>query len=116
MQQVTIVAEMADGWTIVEHVETFEDFTSIVLGFRRDSECVRLSWHQTPEPPEPVLYESAGVAPWNQSADLDFELAEADYQWWRPVAAGDELGRLIRRRYWQTQRGRGEALQGQAAA
>jgi hypothetical protein len=116
MQQVTIVAEMADGTCIFERVEGFEDFIAIALGFRRDPDCVRLSWHQTPEPPEPVLYESAGVAPWNRSEDLDAELLEVDYQRWRPVAAGDELGRLIRRRYWQTQRGRGEALQGQAAA
>ncbi|HEY8744178.1 MAG TPA: hypothetical protein VIU62_13820 [Chloroflexota bacterium] len=88
MQVTTIVAEMAGGTCLVEHVEAFEDFTGIVLGFRRDSECVRLSWHPTPEPPadDEMLYEHAGQCPWNQSSALDFELAEADYQRWQPVA------------------------------
>lgn len=92
MKQTTIVAEMIDGACIVEHVEAFADFTGIVLGFRRDSECVRLTWHPTPEPPEPVLYESASCAPWNQSTELDAELAEADYQRWAPTPAAT--------RYW----------------
>jgi len=51
MQQVTVVAEMADGTCIVEHVARFEDFTAQVLGFRRDAECLRLTWHATPLPP-----------------------------------------------------------------
>lgn len=47
MAPTTITAEMADGSTIVEHVFRFEDFTALVLGFRRDSECERLTWHNT---------------------------------------------------------------------
>ena len=45
MRPATIVAEMADGSCLVEHVTAFEDFTALVLGYRRDSECVRLTWH-----------------------------------------------------------------------
>jgi len=51
MQQVTIVAEMADGTCLVEHVARFEHFTGAVLAFRRDADVVRLTWHETPLPP-----------------------------------------------------------------
>ncbi len=74
--RVTIVAEMADGGCIVEHVAAFEDFTGLVLGFRRDADVVRLTWHATPEPPAEELLES-GACPWNLSNDLDEELWEA---------------------------------------
>lgn len=115
MQPATIVAEMADGWTIVEYVEAFEDFTAIVLAFRRDSECVRLTWHETPEPPEPVLYDHAGQCPWNRAEDGGDEPAEAEYRRWGP-SAGDALGRAIRRLYWADQRGRVEGVVDQEAA
>jgi len=78
-QQVTIVAEMAPDTEggpcgcIVEHVAAFEDFTALVLGFRRDAEVARLTWHATPEPPAEELLER-GACPWNQSNDLDEEL------------------------------------------
>ncbi|HEY8744130.1 MAG TPA: hypothetical protein VIU62_13580 [Chloroflexota bacterium] len=85
-QQVTIIAEMADGSHVVEHTEAFGEYVGMVLGFRWDPECVRLEWHPTPEPPEPVLYETSGACPWNRSSALDFELAEAAYQRWAPVA------------------------------
>jgi hypothetical protein len=38
---------MRDGTVLVEHALRFEDFTALVLGFRRDSECRQVSWHQT---------------------------------------------------------------------
>ena len=53
---VTIVAEMEDGSTIVEHVATFAAFIAIVLPLRRDPECVRVTWHATPVAP--------GTLPW----------------------------------------------------
>ena len=45
---VTIVAEMLDGSTIVEHVATFAAFVAIVLPLRRDPDCLRVTWHATP--------------------------------------------------------------------
>jgi len=98
---------------LIEHAPTFEDFTALVLGFRKDPECVVLTWQPvrcepgsaaylsaaaawreriarhgvaSNETPEPVMYDHAGQCPWNQSVALDFELAEADYQRWLPVA------------------------------
>ncbi|MGI8912253.1 MAG: hypothetical protein ACR2JY_00440, partial [Chloroflexota bacterium] len=50
-QQTTIVAEMADGTCLVEHVTEVNVFLDLVLGFRRDAECLRLTWHATPLPP-----------------------------------------------------------------
>ena len=88
-QRVLIQAVMLDGTIIRDEARNFETFTGLVLGFRRDPDVARLTWTvllEPPEPPEPVLYESAGVCPWNQSTALDFELAEADYQRWQPVA------------------------------
>lgn len=76
MRPVTIVAEMQDGTCIVEHVRTFEDFTAIVLPFRADAECVRLTWHDAIADDE-TLYESQGACPWYQSVDLDFDAAQA---------------------------------------
>jgi len=86
MQQVTIIAEMAPDTEggpcgcIVEHVTRFEDFTGLVLGFRRDPECVRLEWKDL-EPPDEALLESGHCpwnhCPWNQSNDLDEVLWEA---------------------------------------
>jgi hypothetical protein len=62
MRQATIVAEMADGGCVVEHVAAFEEFTALVLGFRRDPDVRRLSWHRTPAPAAEELRE-AGVWP-----------------------------------------------------
>ncbi len=45
---VTVVAEMADGSAIVEHVADFAAFIAVVLPFRRDPECLRVTWHPTP--------------------------------------------------------------------
>jgi len=50
MKQATVIAQMADGSTIVEHPAEFGEFVALVLAFRRDSECVRLAWHKVPEP------------------------------------------------------------------
>jgi len=33
---------------IVEHTADFGEYVGIVLGFRRDPDCVRLTWHATP--------------------------------------------------------------------
>ncbi|MGI8411451.1 MAG: hypothetical protein ACR2QA_02955 [Solirubrobacteraceae bacterium] len=52
MQQATVTAQMADGSTIVEHPAEFGEFVALVLAFRRDSECVRLEWHQMPPRPD----------------------------------------------------------------
>lgn len=43
----TIIATMADGSTIVEHVATFAAFIAVVLPFRRDPECLRVTWYPT---------------------------------------------------------------------
>jgi len=32
----------------VEHTADFGEYVGIVLGFRRDPDCVRLTWHATP--------------------------------------------------------------------
>lgn len=50
MAQTTIVAEMIDGTCLVEHVTAFEAFTALVLGYRRDPEVVRLTWHANGRP------------------------------------------------------------------
>ena len=44
----TIVAEMEDGTCLVEHVATFAAFIAVVLPFRRDPDCLRVTWHTTP--------------------------------------------------------------------
>ncbi|HEY8743605.1 MAG TPA: hypothetical protein VIU62_10915 [Chloroflexota bacterium] len=88
----TVVAEMLDGACIVEHVFDFKAFVAVVLPFRRDPDCLRVTWHTTPEPPEPVLYESSGACPWNQTEAQADELVEADYQRWAPTPAAT--------RYW----------------
>jgi len=88
-QRVLIQAVMLDGTIIRDEARNFETFTGLVLGFRRDPDVARLTWTvllEPLEPPEPALYESASCAPWNQSSALDFELAEAEYQRWQPVA------------------------------
>jgi hypothetical protein len=49
---------MADGTIIRDEARTFEDFTALALGFRRDPDVARLTWTvllETPAPPEPVL-------------------------------------------------------------
>jgi hypothetical protein len=57
MQTVTIFATMRpesdeELWVvIVEHTSDFGQFVALVLGFRRDPDCVRLVWHvETPAP------------------------------------------------------------------
>ena len=62
MQQiVTIFATMrpdADGGpciVLVERTGDFGQFVALVLGFRRDPDCVRLVWRvETPAPPPPA--------------------------------------------------------------
>lgn len=44
MQQATVYAVMADGTLITEFVEGFEAFIDMVLEFRRDRDCIHLSW------------------------------------------------------------------------
>jgi hypothetical protein len=88
-QRVLMQAMMEDGTIIRDEARTFEDFTALALGFRRDPDVARLTWTVLLEPsapPEPVLYDHSGQCPWNQSSSLDFEPAEADYPWWLPVA------------------------------
>jgi hypothetical protein len=47
-QRVTIIGEMADGSTIVEHVAGWDAFIAVALPLWHDSECERLTWHETP--------------------------------------------------------------------
>ncbi|MGI8912172.1 MAG: hypothetical protein ACR2JY_00030 [Chloroflexota bacterium] len=61
MQTVTIFATMApdtaDGpcVVLVERTSDFGQFVALVLGFRRDPDCVRLVWKvETPTPPPPA--------------------------------------------------------------
>jgi hypothetical protein len=58
MQIVTIFATMrpdAEGGpcvVIVERTGDFGEFVALVLGFRRDPDCIRLAWRvETPPPP-----------------------------------------------------------------
>ncbi len=58
MQTVTIFATMrpdTEGGpcvVIVERTSDFGQFVALVLGFRRDPDCVRLCWRvETPAPP-----------------------------------------------------------------
>ncbi len=52
MKQTTIVAEMVGGGCIVERTGDFGQFVDLVLGFRRDADCVRLTWHEMPPRPD----------------------------------------------------------------
>jgi hypothetical protein len=61
MQTVTIFATMQpdteDGpcVVIVERTSDFGQFVALVLGFRRDPDCVRLVWRvEPPAPPPPA--------------------------------------------------------------
>ncbi len=61
MQTVTVFATMrpdTDGGpciVIVERTSDFDQFVGLVLGFRRDPDCVRLVWRlETPAPPLPA--------------------------------------------------------------
>jgi hypothetical protein len=60
MQIVTIFATMrpdAEGGpcvVIVERTGDFGTFVALVLGFRRDPDCVRLVWRVETEPPPTV--------------------------------------------------------------
>lgn len=44
MEQAIILATMRDGTTIEEAVEGFAAFLAVVLGFRKDPDCVRVRW------------------------------------------------------------------------
>lgn len=44
MQQATIYAVMADGTMLTEFVQGFWAFIDMVLEFRRDPDCIHLSW------------------------------------------------------------------------
>lgn len=47
MRQAVIVrAQMADGSVIEATAATFAVFTALVLAFRADAECVRLTWKE----------------------------------------------------------------------
>ncbi len=69
MQQiVTIVATMrpdTDGGpcvAIVERTSDFGQFVALVLGFRKDPDCLRLVWHvETPPPPLPPTTPAAAA-------------------------------------------------------
>ncbi len=70
MQTVTIFATMqpdTEGGTcvvIVERTSDFGQFVALVLGFRRDPDCVRLVWRveTVPTPPPPAAASRPALA------------------------------------------------------
>ena len=60
MQTVTIFATMREGVVIVERTSDFGTFAGLVLGFRRDPDCVRLVWRVEIEPPPSPTPAAAG--------------------------------------------------------
>lgn len=50
MPRVTITATMADGTILVEQAADFGRYLDLVLGFRRDPDCRRLTWRVEPRP------------------------------------------------------------------
>jgi hypothetical protein len=50
-QRVLLQAVMQDGTIIRDEATRFEDFTALVLGFRRDPDVARLTWTVLVETP-----------------------------------------------------------------
>jgi hypothetical protein len=66
-QRVLFQAVMEDGTIIRDEACTFEAFTGLALGFRRDSDVARLTWTvllETPPAPAPGTIRTTSTSSW----------------------------------------------------